>query len=134
MPQRQRQRRFRLLEGAGRQYIPEIDDFTVLVGYLDANHGFPGDDFDDSHTDYRQRAGEILCQVRDSADLDTGRRLQLESRDHRAGVDRHHLGLDAEIRELEFQQFGKPLQSLFGIASIRIFLPFVQQLQRRQFS
>ena len=65
--------------------------------------------------------------------LTPGRRAQLEARDHRAGLHRHHLGLDAEVAQLQLHQPRHGLERLVGIGLLargRL----IEQRQRRQFA
>ena len=74
-----------------------------------------------------------LAQIADLADLDAGRRAQLEARDHRTRLHRHHFGLDAEIAQLQLHQARHGLQRLVRIGLLA--RPrLIEQRQRRQFA
>ncbi|MNZ39549.1 hypothetical protein D3C78_570470 [compost metagenome] len=98
------------------QHLGETHDLAVFVGNLDAHRGLAGDDFHHPHADHGQGTRQVLGQVGNAADLDAGGRLDLETGDHRARMDRLHDHFDAEFLELDFQQAGHGLQGLRGEA------------------
>src|SRR5690606_419243 len=102
--ERERQRALLLVVGLRLDDLAEGDELANLVRYLEADVRLAGDHLDDAHTDRRKRAGEILRQVRDLADLDPRRRLQLEARDDGPGLHGDDLDLNAEVGELQLDE------------------------------
>lgn len=131
MPQRQSDRRLGAFVLRRGEHLGEVHDLPVFVGNLDAHGGLAGDDFHHAHADDRQGARQVLGQVGNAADLDAGRRLDLETGDHRAGVDVLDRHLDAEFLELELQQPRHGLQRFFRIAAGLLFHR-IEDGQRRQ--
>ncbi|MCY1285045.1 hypothetical protein D9M69_454620 [compost metagenome] len=86
------------------QHFREAHDLAVFVGNLDADGGLAGNHFHDTDTDYRQGTRQVLRQVGNAAYLHAGGRLNLETGDHRARMDRLHNHLDAEFLQLDFQE------------------------------
>src|SRR5690606_5149624 len=66
----------------------------------------------------------------DLADLDARRGLDLEARDDRAWIGPDHLGVDAEVLELELDLARKRFQRLLVVA-LGLRLGVVEQRQRR---
>ena len=115
LAQRQRQRRAHIVIRLGFDDLAQRHDLALLVGYLETDDRFAGNDFHDANADGRQRAGEILREIADLADLDAGRGPQFESRDHGTRLHRHDLGLHAEIAQLELDQARHRLQRFVRI-------------------
>ena len=67
----------------------------------------------------------------DLARLDARRRPHLEARDHRTGMHRHHVDVDAEVLELELHQARHRLERLGRIGRLAL-ARIIQQIQRRQ--
>ncbi len=132
LAQRQGQRRSGVVEHARADHLGEADHLALLVGNLDAHRGLAGDHFHHPHTDHRQGAGQVLGQVADLGHLDARRRLNLEAGDHRAGLHRHHFGVDVEVLELDLQQPGHGVQRFLGVTALAVVVHRVEQLQRRQ--
>jgi hypothetical protein len=101
------------------------------VGDLQPDHRLARDHLDDAHADHRQRARQVLGQVGDAADLGAGGQAQLEARDHRSGVHRVDLDLDAEVAQLELDLPRHRLERFGGVTTLRRRWA-VQQRQRRQ--
>ncbi len=131
LAQGQGDRRTGLVVILGHEDLGQADHLAMLVGDLQADDRFAGDDFHHAHADGRQRAGQILGEVGDLTDLHAGPGLQFETRDHRPRIDRDNLHLDAEIGELQFQLPRHGLQRGGRIAFLAG-LRLVEQRQRRQ--
>ena len=131
LAEHERERRRHVVVGLRLDDFAERDHLARLVRDLETHRRLAGNDLDDAHADRRQRAREVLGEVRDLRDLHARRRPQFEAGDHRARVHFDDFGLDAEIAELEFDQARHRLERLGRIAADarrRI----VEQRQRRQ--
>jgi len=102
-----------------------------LVRDLEADGGFARDHFHDAYRDHAESARQVLGQVGNLRRLDARRRLQFETRDHRARVHFDHVDLHPEIRQLEFDLTRQRLQHLGAVAGL-LLGRVVQQIQRRQ--
>ncbi|MCY1522073.1 hypothetical protein D9M68_569180 [compost metagenome] len=129
--QRQGHRRLGVVVLAGLEHLGEAHDLPVFVGNLDADGGLAGDHFHHAHADHRQRAGQVLGQVGNAADLDAGRGLDLETGDHRAGMHGFDDDFDTELLELDLQQARHGLQRL-GREALLLLLGTVEDGNRRQ--
>ncbi len=130
LAERQGQHACRLVVFLGAQQLGEIDHLAGDVGDLQTHHRLARNHIDHAHRLHRQPAGDVLVQRTDLADLDAGGRLDLEAGDHRAGIRTDHLGVDAEILELELDLARQRLQRALVIA-LGLRLGIVQQRQRR---
>ena len=79
-----------------------------------------------------KRPGQILGQADNGGALDAGGRFDFVAGDHRAGVGRDDLDLDAEVAELAFDQARGEFERLGGRHGFGIVRGFVEQVQWRQ--
>src|SRR5688500_6051392 len=111
------------------QERPEADYGAVLVRYLYTQSGSAGHAVDaDRYGPQRQR--KVVLEVHDLADLDAGRGLELEYRDHRAGADGLDRALDAELGATAADQLAKADQ--LGLVHGAPALPHLEEVDRRQ--
>ncbi len=131
LAQRQRQRARVVVVGARGQDLDQLDHLPLRVRQLEAHARLAGDRLDDTDADHRKRAREVLHQVDDLAALDPDRRLDLEARDHRAGIGRQHLDRDAEVGELALDQPRRVFERV-GVDGILRRRRILEQVERRQ--
>ena len=131
LAERERERRRQLVIGARAQDLAERHQLARLVRDLEADHGLARDDLDDAHADRRQRAREVLGEGADLADLDAGRRLQLEARDHRTRLHGDDLDIDAEVLQLDLDQPRDRIERFRRIGALAR-RRLVEQLEFRQ--
>ncbi len=113
------------------QNLRQADHLALLVGNLQAYDALAFDDLDHTDAGHRHHAREIARQIGDLRTLHTGRRLQLETGDHRA---RHCVddgALDAEAGQMAFQLTRQAIDFLSRIAATARFRR-IEQVQRRQ--
>ena len=107
----QRQRELRL--GAEKflrlDHLAQPDGFALVVRHLDADGRLAGHALDEDALG-AQRQAEIVAQAGDAAVLDAGFGLELEGRDHRAGIDLHDLAAHVELAALFGQHLRQVLQ------------------------
>ena len=113
LAQSERQGRRHIIVDARFEDFTERDELAALIWNLETNEGLAWDHLDDTHADHGQRTGKVLCQVRDLADLDTGRRIKLEARDHRSGRHGLDLDIDTEVAQLELDEARHGLERVF---------------------
>ena len=101
--QRKRQWRGGTVESLRLDDFAKCNQLTVFVRNFQSHDRLARDDFDHAHADHRERARQILCQVRNLADLDPRCRGDFKPGDNRAGVYRFDLYLDTEIEQFVFQ-------------------------------
>ena len=78
----------------------------------------------------RKREAEVVAQTGDAAVLDTGFGLELEGRDHRAGIDLRDLSANVELAVLLLQHLGRDLEFVFVDGAVLVGPP--QQRGRRK--
>ena len=109
LAQRQRQLRFGADELGGLDVFAQPDDFALAVRHLNADRGLARHALDQNALGF-QRQAEVVGEIGDAAVLDAGFGLELECRDHRAGIDLRHLSVDVELRVLFREHLGQQLQ------------------------
>jgi len=129
LAERQGQHAGRLVVLLGAQQLGQIDHFAGDIGDFQPHHRLARNHIDHTHRLHRQAARDVLVQRADLADLDARRGLDLEARDHRARIGADHLGLDAEVLELELDLARQGFQRFLVIA-LGLRLGIVQQRQR----
>ena len=83
-----------------------------MVRHLNADRGLSRHALDQNALG-AQRQAQVVTQAGDAAVLDAGFGLELERRDHRAGIDLHHLPADVELAALFRQHLRQVLQLEF---------------------
>ena len=86
LAQRQRQLRLGAEKFLRLDDLAQPDGFAFVVRHLDADRGLAGHALDEDALG-AQRQAEIVGEAGDAAVLDAGFGLELEGRDHRAGID-----------------------------------------------
>jgi hypothetical protein len=86
---------------------------------LEAHRRLAGNDLDDAHADRRERACEVLREVRDLRDLDARRGRSSKARDDGPGMHLDDFGLDAEIAQLQLDEARHRLERLGRVAARR---------------
>ena len=125
----QRDLRLRAEELLRLDHLAQPDGFALVVRHLDADRGLARHALDENAFG-AQRQAEIVAQAGDAAVLDAGFGLELEGRDHRAGIDLHHLAAHVELAALFRQHLRQVLQLEFVDGAVLV--GTVQQRGRRQ--
>ena len=86
---------------------------ALFVRHFDSDHGLARHRRLDSHRGRSQSHREIVGEIHDLADLDSGARLEFVHRDDRAGLHLDHAALDAEVRELLLEHARAALELTF---------------------
>ena len=95
-----------------RGQLSEIDDLPVIIGDLDTHGIRSGDRGLDAHGDGLEGQGQIVADIGDTVDADTGSRAHLVHGDHRPGRDADELALDVEILQAFHQRLAAGFQIL----------------------
>ena len=87
-------------------HLAEPDHDAAIVGDLDADGRLARNRRHDPHAGHRQGDGQVVGQAHDPRYPQAGLQLDLELRDHRAGVDLDDANLVAEVEQRPLQQHG----------------------------
>src|SRR5215472_2501368 len=82
-------------------HVAQRDRLAMRVGHFDSYRRFSWDALDQNRFG-TQRKAQIIAQPRNAAVLDARLGLELERRDHRAGIDLRHLPIHFKFLALEF--------------------------------
>ena len=110
---------------------PSVTISRFSLGISRPDHRFAGNDLDDAHADGGQRARQILDRLLIWLTLTPGAGRSSKRVITGPGLHRHHLGLDAEIPQLQLHQ---PRHRLQRLVRIRLLARprLIEQRQRRQ--
>ena len=86
------------------QDLGEAHDLARGIGDLEPHAALAGYRLDHADAHHRQRPREVAHEIDDLAALDADRGLDLVAGDHRSGIGRDHLHLDAEVEQLLLDQ------------------------------
>ena len=129
LAERQRQLRLRAEEFLRFDHFAQPDGFALVVRHLDADRRLAGHALDEDAFGAQGEA-EIVGQAGDAAVLDAGFGLELEGRDHGAGIDLHDLAAHVELAALFAEHLGEVLQLEFVDGTVLV--GAVQQRGGRQ--
>ncbi len=111
------------------QNLSQADQFAPRIGNLDTDSRLAGNALDQNRFGLQTQA-QVFGEGYDATVLDARFRLELEGRDHRAGVDLYHRAMHIELFELGFDSSRDFLQ-FEGVVSIAAW-NFVEQIGGRQ--
>ncbi len=111
-------------------HFAQPDGLALVVRNLDADRRLARHALDEDALGAQGEA-EIVGEAGDAAVLDAGFGLELEGRDHGAGIDLHHRAAHVELAALFAQHLRQVLQLIFIDGAVLV--GAVQQRGRRQF-
>ena len=129
LAERERQLRGRALIGVRLEQLAQRDRFAMRVRDLDADGGLARNALDEHRLGLHGEA-EVVGKPGDLAVLHAGVGLELEGRDHRAGVDLHDRAFDRELAALLFEQARRFHQ--LALVDLALGLRRIEQRRGRQ--
>src|SRR5450830_543271 len=131
LAQRNRQAGHAIVVDLGAQDFRQAHDLALGVWQLQSHVILAGYSFHYAYRRQRQGTGQVARQSHDLATLYAGRRFNFITRDHRAGVSGHYLGIHAKVRQFLFNQAAGKFQRFHG-DGFHHGRRFIEQGQRRQ--
>ncbi|GBE24062.1 hypothetical protein BMS3Bbin02_00327 [bacterium BMS3Bbin02] len=111
------------------QNVTQRHKLALAVRYLNTDRAPAGNGGENANVDRSQRVRNVLTQVRDFGNLDTGSQLDLVPRDGRTWHDAGKSGIDTVLGEDSLEILGSALKQLARLPDL---ITEVQQLDRRQ--